>query len=138
MPTPNPHYPLMDHAADQLHAASGRPLQELTLEQVMAGALSPEDLQIHAQTLQAQAAVAREAGFVQLAENLERAAELTAVPNEELLRMYTLLRPGRATYEELVTLAQTLAETYNAPRTAAWVQEAAEVYRQRRLTKRAH
>jgi propanediol dehydratase small subunit len=133
---PNPHYPLMDHAAEQLHAASGRPLHDLTLEQVMAGELSPEDLQVHAQTLQAQATVAREAGFVQLAENLERAAELTAVPNEELLRMYTLLRPGRATYDELVTLAQTLANTYAAPRTAAWVQEAAEVYRMRGLAKR--
>jgi propanediol dehydratase small subunit len=125
----------MDHA-DQLQAASGRPLQGLTLEQVMAGVLSPEDLQIHAQTLQAQATVAREAGFVQLAENLERAAELTAVPNEELLQMYTVLRPGRATHAELLQLAETLSHNYGATRTAAWVREAAEVYQLRGLTKR--
>jgi propanediol dehydratase small subunit len=133
----NPQYPLLEHAADMLQAASGRNIEEITLEAAVAGELSPADLQVNAETLRAQAAVARGAGFAQLAENLDRAAELTAVPNEELLRMYTVLRPGRSTYEELQQLAETLANTYQAPLNAAWVREAALVYRQRKLLRRA-
>jgi propanediol dehydratase small subunit len=129
-------YPLLEHAADALHAASGRSITEITLDAAVAGELSPADLQVNAATLQAQAAVAREAGFVQLAENLERAAELTRVPNDELLSIYALLRPGRATYDELQGLAERFAVTYDAPRNAAWVREAAEVYLRRGLLKR--
>lgn len=129
-------YPLMEHAADQLHAASGRPLHEITLAAAAAGELAPDDLAVTAETLRAQAAVAQQSGFTQLAENLLRAAELTAVPNEELLRMYTTLRPGRATLVELEQLAATLAETYAAPRNAAWVRAAAAVYQQRGLLRR--
>jgi propanediol dehydratase small subunit len=113
----NPQYPLLDHAAEE-------------------GELTAADLQVHAETLRAQARVAEQSGFPQLAKNLLRAAELTAVPNEELLRMYTVLRPGRSTYAELLAMAQTLAETYDAPLNAAWVREAAEVYQRRGLVKR--
>jgi propanediol dehydratase small subunit len=129
-------YPLIEHA-NNLHAASGRSINEITLDAAVAGELSPADLQVNAETLQAQATVAREAGFVQLAENLERAAELTRVPNDELLSIYALLRPGRATYDELQALAERFAGTYAAPRNAAWVLEAAEVYRRRNLLRRS-
>jgi propanediol dehydratase small subunit len=92
-----------------------------------------DSFQISPDQLRHQAEVAREAGFTQLGENLRRAAELTAVPNEALLRMYELLRPGRSTYSELIALAQTLAQEYNAAETAAFVREAAEEYQRRRL-----
>jgi propanediol dehydratase small subunit len=36
----------------------------------------------------------------------------------------------------LLAMAQTLAETYDAPLNAAWVREAAEVYQRRGLVKR--
>ena len=123
-------YPLMDHAAD-LRAASGRPLDQVTLDAV--DDLSITDVQISAETLRAQATIAREAGYRQLAENLTRAAELTAVPNAELLRMYELLRPGRATYHELSALADQLESHYNAPENARLVREAAAVYQARGL-----
>ena len=84
-------------------------------------------------TLQHQAATAREAGFTQLGENLRRAAELTAVPNEELLKMYELLRPGRSTEEELLAMAERLEREFAAPETAAFVREAAGVYQERGL-----
>ena len=48
-----------------------------------------------------QAEVALAAGRTQLAESLERAAELAAVPDELLLEVYTALRPRRATAAEL-------------------------------------
>jgi propanediol dehydratase small subunit len=89
------------------------------------------DVQISAETLRAQAEVALSHGYGQLAANLIRAAELTAVPNVEVLRMYALLRPGRATHAELVQLADELEERYGAPECARLVREAAEVYRAR-------
>jgi propanediol dehydratase small subunit len=130
------HYPLIEHSAETLYAASGRAIADVTLEAAAAGTLSPDDLQINAATLLAQADVARKAGFPQLAANLARAAELTAAPNDELLRMYTMLRPGRSTYAELLALAAQLEAAYAAPRTAAWVREAAGVYQQRGLLRR--
>ena len=132
----NGRYPLMDHAAEQLHAISGRPLGSITLGAAEAGELEIADLQISADTLRTQAAIARQAGYAQLAANLARAAELTAVPNAEVLRMDELLRPGRASYGELAELAARLAQAYGASENAALVREAAEVYRARGLLRR--
>ncbi len=132
-----PRYPLREHAAAALRAASGRPLSELTEAALDAGELQIADTQISAATLRAQADVARRAGYAQLAENLERAAELAAVPNAEVLRMYDQLRPGRATHPELLALAAELEVTYAAHICAAFVREAAAVYLRRGLLKRA-
>lgn len=128
------HYPLSESLANTLHAASGKLLREITAEAAASGTLSPADLQVNATTLQQQAEIARNAGYPQLAENLLRAAELTRVPNDTLLQMYDKLRPGRASYEALIQIAETLVETYQAPQTAAFVREAARVYQERKLT----
>jgi propanediol dehydratase small subunit len=85
--------------------------------------------------LQAQAEIARQAGFERVAENLDRAAELAGVPGGELLHMYEALRPGRSTYEQLISLAEELENRFQAPRTGRFIREAAEVYRQRSLLK---
>lgn len=129
-------YPLAEHEAEHLQAASGRPFSEVTVQTALDGTLTPDDLRIQAETLRAQAQVARDAGHPQLASNLLRAAELTAVPNEELLKMYDLLRPGRASHDTLMKLAQLLEVTYAAPETASFVREAAEVYKVRGLLRR--
>ena len=126
-------YPLMEHAADRLAAASGRRLAEVDLAAAASGDLSIADLQVSAETLSAQAAIAEDAGFRQLAENLRRAAELTAVPNAELLAMYETLRPNRSTYTALLEMAERLAAGYGATLTAAFVREAAAAYRARGL-----
>ncbi len=129
-------YPIGEHAAEWLTAASGRKLADITLEAAAAGELSPGDTQISAETLRAQAGIARQAGYPQLAANLLRAAELVAVPNEELLRMYEMLRPRRSTGAELAGLAEALERRYAAPETAAFVREAAAAYRERDLLRR--
>ncbi len=126
-------YPLMDSVGAELRAASGRPLTEVTPDALAAGALVAEDVAVNATTLRRQAEIARDAGFVQLADNLTRAAELTAVPNEELLEMYELLRPGRARHSQLLALADKLETTFSAPTTAAYVREVATVYLARGL-----
>ena len=128
-------YPLADHP-EQIAAASGRPLAEIDLAAAISGELSAADLQISGETLAGQAGVARNGGYDQLAENLARAAELTAVPNDELLVMYGMLRPERSTYVELIALAERLEGEFHAPVNAAFVREAAAVYRERKLLRR--
>ncbi len=95
--------------------------------------MADDDFQISPETLRAQATTAREAGFTQLAENFERAAELVAVPSAEVLRMYEVLRPGRSTHAELLAVADVLEQRYRAQATARFVREAAGVYLERGL-----
>ncbi len=129
-------YPLREQAAHKLRAHSGRPLQEISAEAVQAGEVSGADLRTHADTLRQQADIAREGGFPQLAANLLRAAELTDVPNDELLRIYETLRPDRASHAELLRLAEYLEAKYGAHENARFIREAAAVYRERGLLRR--
>lgn len=133
MRTKPPQYPLRENASETLTAVSGRRLADVTTESARAGELTMADLQISADTLRVQAEVARQAGYPQQASNLIRAAELTAVPNSEVLRMYNTLRPGRATPAELVALADSLEQHYQAPECARLVREAAAIYQTRDL-----
>ena len=121
-------------AAMRFRALSGRPLEEITLDQGLAGNLGPADLRIHADTLRFQAEVAEQHGNVQLAENLGRAAELAGVDDADLLRVYEALRPRRATRDELEAIAAEL-DGASAPKCAAFVREAAAVYSRRGLTR---
>ena len=129
-------YPLRENKSDELLTHSGRPLSGITSEAIAAGELTGDDLRTHADTLRQQAAIACDGGYPQLAANLSRAAELTHVPNEELLKIYELLRPERASFDELLRLADYLAETYGAKENAAFIKEAATVYRERNLLRR--
>jgi propanediol dehydratase small subunit len=130
-------YPLMEHAGNTLRAASGRPAGEINLAALAAGELTDDDLRISAEALCSQAEIAQTAGYEQLAANLRRAAELTALPNAKLLSAYERLRPGRSTYDELLALASELESTYGAAETAVFVREAAEVYQVRGLLRQS-
>jgi propanediol dehydratase small subunit len=112
---------------------SGRALDELNMEAILAGRLKTDDFRISDETLRQQADAAETAGYSQLAENLRRAAELTHVSNEQVFAIYDKLRPGRATHEELVALADQLEQEFDAPLIANLVREAAEVYHKRNL-----
>jgi propanediol dehydratase small subunit len=68
-----------------------------------------------------------------LTENLERAAELATVPEDVILAVYTALRPRRSTAAALAAWADRLEAEHRAPRTAAFVREAAAVYAEREL-----
>ena len=115
---------------------SGRRLEELSMEAILKGELTEADFRISAETLLRQAEAAERAGYVTQAGNLRRAAELTDVPNEEVLAIYHALRPGRTSYGTLVALADHLDGDLNAPLPAALVREAAEVYLARGLVER--
>ena len=129
---PTADYPLGTRRPDLVQTPAGLALVDVTLEAAREGRLDAVDVRATAATLERQAAVARASGRTQLAENLDRAAELTRVPDERLLEIYTALRPGRSTPPELEEWALRL-EGWNAPRTAAFVREAAAAYSERGL-----
>ena len=120
-----------------VRTASGRTLDELNIEAILAGELTAEDLLISGETLHRQADAADAAGYRQLAENLRRAAELTGISNQQVLDIYNALRPNRSTYDELTTLADRLENGLGAPLTAAFVREAAQVYQERGILRRS-
>jgi propanediol dehydratase small subunit len=101
---------------------------------VLAGEVGMNDLRIDPAALRQQATIARAAGRPTLARNLERGADLVAVPQDVIMRVYDLLRPGRArSKDELLAAARELREDYGAGTVAAFVEEAAEVYERRGL-----
>jgi propanediol dehydratase small subunit len=119
---------------ETIRTASGRTLDELNMEAVLSGRLKTDDFRISDETLRRQADAAEAAGYGQLAKNLRRAAELTRISNDEVLEIYDKLRPGRATHEELVALADQLENELEAPLIADLVREAAEIYHIRGLS----
>jgi propanediol dehydratase small subunit len=125
-------YPLGTKRPDLVTTPGGVPLDEITLDALRAGALASDEIRATPSTLRMQAEVALATGRAQLAESLERAAELAAVPDDLLLDVYTALRPRRATAAELEAWAS-LLDQHDATRTAAFVREAAAVYVERGL-----
>jgi propanediol dehydratase small subunit len=125
-------YPLSDGARHEVRTASGRTVDEITLDAVLAGDVGPDDVRIHPDTLRLQADFAEGGGNPQLADNLRRGAELVAFGDDELLRFYDALRPGRSTAEELDELATTFADR-GALACAALVREARAAYVRRGL-----
>jgi len=130
---PTRDYPLGARRPELVTTPSGLHQADVTLAALREGRLDADDLRATADTIRRQAAVALAAGRAQLAENLMRAAELSAVPGDVVLDVYTALRPRRSTAAELEALAGRLEQELAAPRTAAFVREALAVYSQRGL-----
>ena len=107
---------------------------DVTLDSVREGSVEMADVSIHPLTLEHQAQVAEAHANPQLASNFRRAAELTALADDEVLALYEALRPHRSTAEELADLAGQL-EKRGAVRNAALFREAAQVYSRRGLLK---
>ena len=126
-------YPLGTRRPDLVRTPGGLALDELTLDALRAGSLDASEMRATAETLRLQGEVARAAGRSELAANLDRAAELTVVPAEVILEIYTELRPHRSTSDQLEQLAERLEREFGATLTAAFVREAKEVYAARNL-----
>ncbi len=125
-------YPLGAGSRSEVRSASGKAVDEITLEAAVAGGLGPSDVTISAQTLRLQAEFAQRGGNPQLGDNLRRAAELVSFADDELLHFYEMLRPGRSSAAELDSLADTLAQR-GAQRCAELVREALAAYVRRGL-----
>ncbi|WP_315116360.1 diol dehydratase small subunit [uncultured Clostridium sp.] len=121
-------YPLIKNRKELLNTKTGKTIDEININNVINGNITPEDIKITGEVLLYQAQIAESVGRYQFARNLKRAAELTAVPDERVLEIYNSLRPYRSTKEELINIAIELESKYNAKLNGALVRHAAEVY----------
>ena len=124
-------YRLIIKRADLVKSATGKKLEDITIENVMSGKIGAEDCRIAPETLEMQAQIAESVGRHSFARNLRRAAELIAVPDTRVLEIYNALRPYRSTKVELLAIADELENKYNAKVNAQLVKEAAELYEKR-------
>ena len=124
-------YPLSIKRADLVKSATGKKLEDITIENVMSGKIGAEDCRLAPETLEMQAQIAESVGRHSFARNLRRAAELIAVPDTRVLEIYNALRPYRSTKVELLAIADELENKYNAKVNAQLVKEAAELYEKR-------
>ena len=130
-------YPLAEKRPEVVRGTRGKRLDEITLDAALEDRVTLEDLRITAAALRQQAEIARAAGRETLAANFERGAELVDVPQDTIMRIYELLRPGRAqSQEELLAAARELREQHGAEGIAAFMEEAAAVYERRGLFKK--
>jgi propanediol dehydratase small subunit len=130
-------YPIGEKQPDRVRTRNGRLLRDLTLDNLLAGHVSTSDLGITAEGLRLQAAIAERAGRPNLAQNLRRGAELVEIPDNVLLDVYELLRPGRAqSADDLRAAANQLRDTFGAKETASLLEEAALVYERRGIFQR--
>ena len=130
-------YPVGEKQPDRVRTRNGRPLRDLTLDNLLAGQVAASDFGITAEGLRLQAAIAERAGRPNLAQNLRRGAELVEIPDNVLLDVYELLRPGRAqSADDLRAAANQLRDTYGAKETASLLEEAALVYERRGVFQR--
>lgn len=125
-------YPLANKHPEWVKTSTGKTLDDITLANVMNDSVRPQDMRITPEVLRMQADIARSAGRERLAVNFERAAELTAVPDDRVLEIYNALRPYRSSQEELVAIADELENKYHAMICAGYVREAATLYVQRK------
>lgn len=121
-------YPLAEKRPEHLRTPSGLSFQEITLEAALEGKIKMSDLRVTAEALEIQAQIAETAGRPQLAANFRRAAELARIPEERIMVIYNALRPGRASQVELLQLAESLENEYQAPGCAMLLREAAHAY----------
>jgi propanediol dehydratase small subunit len=126
-------YPLSINRPDLLHTPTGKALADITMAGVVSGEVTNEDLRVTPDTLVMQGRIAESVGRRQLGENCRRAAEMTAIPDEEVLAMYNALRPRASTAAQLEQIASRLESDYSATTCAALVREAAQVYADRDL-----
>lgn len=128
-------YPLANKHPDWVKTATNKTLDDITLESVLSGKITAQDMRITPEILRIQADIARSAGRDRLAMNFERAAELTAVPDERVLEIYNALRPYRSSQEELLAISDELEQRYKAKICAAFVRQAANLYQTRKKLK---
>ena len=83
-------YPLGQYEREFIQSKTGKKLEEITLDEVLKGHISSDDIKISKETLKAQGQVAAENGNFPMEKNFERAAELTEVPDDVILKMYEL------------------------------------------------
>lgn len=125
----------MINIENNIKSKTGKKLSDITMENVLNGYISLEDVKISRDTLLTQGRIAEEHGRPQIKKNFERAAELTEVPDGVILKIYEALRPNRSTKGELIAIADLLKSKYKAPECAQLVLDTVKVYEKRGILK---
>ena len=128
-------YPLGQHLEGLLKSKTEVRYEDISMASLRKGKIGADDLSISSDTLRMQARAAAGAGYLQLASNLSRAAELVRIPNERLLEIYEALRPRHSTKAQLLAITSELQKKHDAPANARFVREAAEAYQDSGLLK---
>lgn len=121
-------YPLGEKIPERIKTPTGKILSDITLDKVINGEVGAVDVRIAPETLEMQAQVSESVDKDAFAQNLRRASELIAVPDDRLLEIYNALRPYRSSKEELYDIAKELEEQYDCTINAKFIREAADVY----------
>lgn len=129
-------YPIYEKHPELLKTPTGKGVDEITIENILKGEITPDDCKISPETLELQAQIQESFGNPSVAANFRRAAEMTRIPDDRILEIYNCLRPNVSTKEELLAIADELKNEYNAEINSALVAEAAEVYEKRDMLKR--
>ena len=108
-------YPIAKKHPEWIDLGQGRDLSYITMDNVMAGHITMDDLKISPSILKAQGQIAK-------------------VSDKRLLEMYNALRPYRSSKQELLDIASEL-DGLGAPICANFVREAAENYERRKKLK---
>lgn len=128
-------YPIAQKHPDWITVGKDIRFEDITLDNVLSGAISASDLRIKPEILLKQGEIAKNAGRESIQYNFSRAAELTKVPDARVLEIYNALRPYRSSKQELVDIADELEHVYGAIICADFVREAAENYERRKKLK---
>ncbi|WP_368488560.1 diol dehydratase small subunit [Clostridium sp. BJN0013] len=128
-------YPLGKKRPDLIKTSTGKAINDISLENVLSGKITLDDVKINKKTLLYQAQIAESVGNIQLAANLMRAAELTVVPDDRVVEIYNALKPHKSTKQQLIEIADELESKYNAKLNAELVREAIESYEKRNMIK---
>jgi propanediol dehydratase small subunit len=127
-------YPIAQRHPEWIDLGQGRDLSFITMDNVMSGRITMDDLKISPAILKAQGKIAKDGGRDQIELNFSRAAEMTRVSDARLLEMYNALRPYRSSKQELLDIAAELDQT-GCPICADFVREAADNYEKRKKLK---
>ena len=111
-------YPLYEHHYDDIRTATGKSLNDFTLEAIQKGEIQPEDC-----------------GNFQIAAELRRSAEMTRIPDSRIMEIYNSLRPRMSEKKKLKEIAEELKTKYDAPQCAAFIEDAIHVYEKRNMFK---
>lgn len=128
-------YPLGKNRSDLIFTPGGVNIKDITFENLETGKFKSGDCRISSESLRYQAEIAAQNGGRAMAENFYRAAELVKVESDKIIEIYNALRPYRSTEQDLETIVQELRNTYDAQRTADFIEEAAKVLKLRKKLK---
>ena len=128
-------YPLYEHHYDDIRTATGKSLNDFTLEAIQKSEIQPEDCRISAEILERHAQIEESVGNFQIAAELRRSAEMTRIPDSRIMEIYNSLRPRMSEKKKLKEIAEELKTKYDAPQCAAFIEDAIHVYEKRNMFK---